>query len=164
MNKPPLTTIVTHLLRGALFIVLFFAAISMIWLARGQPAGSNKSLSNSETLSNGLRSANGAKTTVRVHDTAERSQIVSPQQNRSATSAGPPSGAICGVESRAAHGQVAPNTNGGTLNPVAFINPTSMHPGASHLTRRSTARIGIKECSLQTQTVQSVQSLLAVAG
>src|ERR1043166_3009556 len=127
MNKWPLPTIVTPLLRGALFIVLFFTAISMIWLAQGQPAGSDKSLSNSETSSNGLRSAKGVKTTVRVHDTAERSQIVSPQQNRSATSAGPPSGAICGVESRAAHGQVAPNTNGGTLNPVAFINPTTIN-------------------------------------
>jgi hypothetical protein len=31
------------------------------------------------------------------------------------------------VESRAAHGQVAPNTNGGTLNPVAFINPTTVN-------------------------------------
>ena len=31
------------------------------------------------------------------------------------------------MESRAAHGQVAPNTNGGTLNPVAFINPTTVN-------------------------------------
>ena len=31
------------------------------------------------------------------------------------------------MESRAAHGQVAPDTNGGTLNPVAFINPTTVN-------------------------------------
>jgi len=31
------------------------------------------------------------------------------------------------VESRAAHGQIAPNTDGGTLNPVAFINPTTVN-------------------------------------
>ena len=45
----------------------------------------------------------------------------------SVTSTRTPSGVICGVESRAAHGQVAPNTNGGTLNPVAFINPTTVN-------------------------------------
>ena len=31
------------------------------------------------------------------------------------------------MESRAAHGQIAPNTNGGTLNPVAFINPMTVN-------------------------------------
>jgi len=31
------------------------------------------------------------------------------------------------VESRAAHGQIAPNTDGGTLNPEAFINPTTVN-------------------------------------
>ena len=36
-------------------------------------------------------------------------------------------GTVCGVESRAAHGQVAPNTNGGTLNPLAFANPTTVN-------------------------------------
>ncbi len=64
---------------------------------------------------------------VRVHDTAQRPQITSPQQSHSVTSSRSPSGTICGVESRAAHGQMAPNTNGGTLNPVAFINPTTVN-------------------------------------
>jgi hypothetical protein len=127
MNKRPLSTTVTHLLRGALFIVLFFIAIDMIWLAQAQPSVGNKSLSNSAASSNGLRSVNGAKTTVRVHDTAERSRIASAQQNYGAATPGPPSGAICGVASRAAHGQIAPNTGGGTLNPVAFINPTTVN-------------------------------------
>ena len=57
----------------------------------------------------------------------QRTQIASPQLNYSVTSPGAPSGTICGVESRAAHGQVAPNTNGGTLNPVAFVNPTTVN-------------------------------------
>jgi hypothetical protein len=127
MNKRLLTTIATHQFGGALFIVLFFVAINLISIAQGQPAASNKSLTNSETSSNRLRSVNGAKTVVRVHDTAERQQIALPQQDYRVSSTRAPSGTICGVESRAAHGQIAPNTNGGTLNPVAFINPTTVN-------------------------------------
>jgi hypothetical protein len=127
MNKRTLSTIVTHLLRSAFLIALFFNGIDMLWLAQGQPWVGNKSLTNYSTPSKGLRSSNGAKITVKVHDTAQRSQIASVQQNYGAVIPGPPSGAICGVASRAAHGQVAPNTNGGTLNPVAFINPTTVN-------------------------------------
>ena len=127
MNKRPLTTtIVTHLVRGASFIVLLFIGTKMIRFAQAQPPN-NKSSINSETSPNGVGSSVGAKTFVRVHDTAERTQIAAPQQNNSLTSPGTPSGTICGVESRAAHGQVAPNTNGGTLNPVAFANPTTVN-------------------------------------
>ena len=127
MNKRPLTTIAPRLLRGALFIVLLFFAINIIWIADAHPPGSNKPLTNFETSSNAFRSVNDARTTVRIHGTEERSQIASPQQNYGVTSTRAPSGTICGVESRAAHGQVAPNTNGGTLNPVAFINPTTVN-------------------------------------
>ena len=79
------------------------------------------------TSHNDLRAVGSAKTFVKVHDSEKRTQVGSPQQNYSVTSPGAPSGTICGVESRAAHGQVAPNTNGGTLNPVAFINPTTVN-------------------------------------
>ena len=127
MNKRPLTTIATHLLRGAFFIALLFIGINMIRLAQGQPMSNKRPQTNSETSHNDLRGANRAKTVVRVHDSAERTQIASPQQNDSITTTSAPSGTICGVESRAAHGQVAPNTNGGTLNPVAFANPTTVN-------------------------------------
>jgi hypothetical protein len=123
MNKRPLTTIVTPLVRGACFLVLVFIAINMIRLAQGQRPSSI----SLQTSRNGVLNTTDAKTVVRVHDTAERTQIASPQQNYSVTSDRTPSGVICGVESRAAHGQVAPNTNGGTLNPVAFINPTTVN-------------------------------------
>jgi hypothetical protein len=112
MNKSPLTPIVTAYLRGASFLALMFIAINMVRLAQGQLLTSNTA---------------DSKTIVRVHDNAERTQIRSPQQNNSVTSTRTPSGFICGIESRAAHGQVAPNTNGGTLNPVAFINPTTVN-------------------------------------
>jgi hypothetical protein len=113
-------------LRSAFLLVLSLLAISTIPLAQGQPQHSRKSQTNSETSRNSIHSANGTKTIVRVHDTAERSQIASPQQTYSVPGR-LPSGTICGVESRAVHGQVAPNTNGGTLNPVAFANPTTVN-------------------------------------
>jgi hypothetical protein len=116
-----------HLLRSAFFLVLVFIGVNMIRLAQAQPQSGRKSQAHSETSPNSLRTANGTKTVVRVHDAAERATIASPQQNYSITSTRAPSGVICGVESRAAHGQVAPNTNGGTLNPVAFANPTSVN-------------------------------------
>ena len=121
MKKRPLTTIETHVVRGMSFVGLLFIAINLVRLVQGQPLSSNVSQINS------ARSANGTRTVVRVHDTAQRPQIISPQQSHSVTSSRSPSGTICGVESRAAHGQIAPNTNGGTLNPVAFINPTTVN-------------------------------------
>jgi hypothetical protein len=125
MNKRPIITVVTCLLRGAFFLVLLFAAINLMRLAQAQPQSSKTSLDSQR--SNDTRSANSVKTIVRMHDAVNRPQIASPQQDYSLTNPGPPSGTICGVESRAAHGQIAPNTNGGTLNPVAFINPTTVN-------------------------------------
>jgi len=127
MNEHKESTIMKNLLRPAFLLVMPFLAISIIPLAQGQPQSSKRPQTSSETSRNDLRSANGTKTVVKVHDGAERTQIGSPQQNNSITATSAPSGTICGVESRAAHGQVAPNTNGGTLNPVAFINPTTVN-------------------------------------
>ena len=121
MNKRLLTAIVTHLVRGASLLVLLFIGINMIRFAQGHPP------SNAGASRNDLRAVGSAKTFVKVHDSEQRTPVASPQLNYSVTSPGAPSGAICGVESRAAHGQVAPNTNGGTLNPVAFINPTTVN-------------------------------------
>ena len=121
MNKRPLGTIETHIVRGMSFVVLLFIAINLVWVVRGQPVSGNVSQRSS------ARSANGARTVVRVHDSAQRPQIISPEQTQSVANNRAPLGTICGVESRAAHGQVAPNTNGGTLNPVAFINPTTVN-------------------------------------
>src|SRR5947208_10518620 len=117
----------TNLLRPAFLLVLPFLAISIIPLAQGHPESSKRRQTSSETSRNDLRSANSTKTVVKVHDNAERTQIASAQQNNSIPATSAPSGTICGVESRAAHGQVAPNTNGGTLNPLAFANPTTVN-------------------------------------
>lgn len=121
MNKRPLTTIETRVVRGMSFIVLLFIAINLVRLVQGQPLSSKSSQINSRG------NAAGTRVVVRVHDTAQRPQIMSPQQSHSVTGSRSPSGTICGVESRAAHGQIAPNTNGGTLDPVAFINPTTVN-------------------------------------
>jgi hypothetical protein len=127
MNKRPLTAIVRLLLRGVFPVALIFVGINMIRFAQAQPQSTRRPQPNAGTSRNGLPSVNGAKTFVKVYDTAERTQIASPQLNYSVTSPGAPSGTICGVESRAAHGQVAPNTDGGTLNPFAFANPTTVN-------------------------------------
>ena len=119
MNKGSLNPISTWFVRGASSLGLLVITTNLVPLAHGQVHSSNSS----------PRSRNGsdAKTVVRVHDTTERTQTRSAQQNYGVTRPGSPAGVICSVESRAAHGQVAPNTNGGTLNPVAFINPTTIN-------------------------------------
>src|SRR5262245_5762753 len=127
IKKRLLTTISTRQLRAALVIVLVFVGIKLIWIAQGQSSATNTFLTNPESASNRVRIVNGVKTVVRVHDTAERPQVALPQQNHKVINTRVPSGEICGVESRAAHGQVAPNTNGGTLDPVAFANPTTIN-------------------------------------
>jgi hypothetical protein len=121
MNKRPLTIIATPLLRGAFSVALLSMGINMTRFAHAQPQ------SNAGVSHNDLRAVGNAKTFVKVHDSEQRTQVASPQLNYSVTSPGAPSGTICGVESRAAHGQVAPNTNGGTLNPLAFANPTTIN-------------------------------------
>jgi hypothetical protein len=127
MNKRLLITIAPNVVRGAFVLALFFIAINLIRLSQAQPQSNNRLQANSETSRSLVGNNNSAKTVVRVHDSAKRPQISSPQQNNRATNAHAPSGSICGVESRAAHGQVAPNTNGGTLDPVAFANPTTVN-------------------------------------
>ena len=127
MNKRPIITIALHVVRGGFVLALFFIAINLIRLSQAQPQSNNRLQTNSETSRNLVGNNNSAKTVVRIHDTVERPQIALPQQNYGVSSTRAPSGSICGVESRAAHGQVAPNTNGGTLNPVAFINPTTVN-------------------------------------
>ncbi len=83
MNKRLLSNIGMHQVRSALFILFLFIAINLVWIARGQPPASNTILSNSNTSSNRVRSVNGVKTVVRVHDGVERPQIALPQQNNS---------------------------------------------------------------------------------
>ena len=165
MNKRLLTTIETHFVRGAFFLALLFSAVKHVRLAQGQqPQSSKRSQTNSERSATAWHRQR-RKDTVRVHDTAERPQIASPQQNYSVTRTRAPSGTICGVESRAAHGQIAPNTNGGTLDPVAFINPTTVNSSGrvafnSQVDGSSVTRV----CSLLTPPARSAQSPLAVAG
>ena len=75
-----------------------------------------------------LRANNGVKTVLRAYDDVKIPQITSLQHGESVVAtAATPSDVICSVESRAEHGEIAPNTDGGTLNPVAFINPTTIN-------------------------------------
>src|SRR5215475_6888741 len=106
MNRRPLTTIVTRLFRGAFFITLLFTVIGLMRFAQGQQPSTRKSQTNSDAPLK-LNTANSTKTFVRVHDGAERSEVALAQPSYRATTLASPSGTICGLESRAAHGQPA---------------------------------------------------------
>ena len=84
MNKRPLTTIATHGFEARCLSFCFFLP-SISFGLRTHIRRVVTPLTNFETSSNAFRSVNGARTAVRVHDTAERSQITSPQQNYSVT-------------------------------------------------------------------------------
>lgn len=73
------------------------------------------------------RIINGQKTILRVYDDANTSQVVSSPDGQNMASARAPSDSICSLELRAKHGQIAPNTGGGVLNPIAFANPTTIN-------------------------------------
>src|SRR5689334_21610163 len=103
MNRRLLTTIVTRLFGYVLFIALLLIGISAIRLAQGQQQSTIKSRTTPEEPRN-IYSANGTKTFVRVHDGTVRAKTASPQQNFSVAKPAFPSGTICAVESRAAHG------------------------------------------------------------
>ena len=74
MNKRPLTAIEKHIARGMSLVVLLFIAIALVRLVQGQPLSSNISQISSAHV------VNGTKTMVRVHDTAQRPQIISPHK------------------------------------------------------------------------------------
>jgi len=153
MNNPRVTTMMTHLLRGALVLVVLFLAIQLISLAVAEHETTKKSSINANARSDKratspllgvssadvnagtamgvsgtlLRNTNGLKTILRVYDDVKIPHGVLRQPSQSIVNAREPSGSVCSVASRAAHGQIAPNTDGGTLNPVAFINPTTIN-------------------------------------
>src|SRR5262245_23318699 len=121
MNKRLFASIKARPFRSVCFVALCFISINLVSIVQGQRLKSKSSEINS------LHAANGTTVVTRVHDKVQRPQIISPQQSYGVTTIRSPSGTICGVESLAAHGQIAPNTNGGTLDPVAFINPTTVN-------------------------------------
>jgi hypothetical protein len=152
MNK--LTINMKHVRRIAFFLGLLFLVIQAIPFAMAEWENNKKPLSGAEAPSNRgttnalvgvsfsdpnmrtvvagkgtiLRATNGLKTTVRVYDDVKIPQITSPQPGQKVVSPRNPSDTICSVDSLAEHGEIAPNTDGGTLNPVAFINPTTINP------------------------------------
>ena len=114
---------------GALPLVIISLLIGSICEAGSATSNLNSNSAGARGTIPGA--TNGLKTFVRVYDEVKIPQITSLQHDESVASADTPSDTICSVESRAAHGQIAPNTDGGTLNPVAFINPTTINSSGS---------------------------------
>jgi hypothetical protein len=72
-------------------------------------------------------SANGKATFLRVYDQMRVSQRAAVWQSNRLRKVIRPSETICSIQSLAEHGEPAPNTGGGTLDPLAFFNPTTVN-------------------------------------
>ena len=70
---------------------------------------------------------NGLKTVLRVYDAGTVSQTTPLSRDQGVAVVCAPSDADCNLASLAEHGEIAPNTDGGTLDPVAFANPTTVN-------------------------------------
>lgn len=70
---------------------------------------------------------NGIKTFVRVREDATVPRVVTRQDRESVAKVNAPLDAICDVNALAVYGQKAPRTSGGTLDPLAFFNPTTIN-------------------------------------
>jgi hypothetical protein len=75
-------------------------------------------------LSNGN---NKEQTFTRIHDDVLRQGIDIQVNGTSNINDFATADSICNLASFAKHGQIAPGTNGGTLNPLAFMNPTTIN-------------------------------------
>lgn len=68
-----------------------------------------------------------SQTFVRIHDNVIRQQLSTYSEINNSVYNVSMTDSICAFLSYAKHGQVAPGTNGGTLNPVAFMTPTTIN-------------------------------------
>jgi hypothetical protein len=72
---------------------------------------------------------NRRETFVRVYDQVRVSQGAVVWQSDAFSKVLRPSATICSLQSLAEHGEPAPNSGGGTLDPLAFFNPTTVNIG-----------------------------------
>ena len=71
--------------------------------------------------------AAGRKVLLRTYDAVTISRLGLGGVQTGFFNAGSPSESICSIQSLAEHGEPAPNTGGGTLDPLAFFNPTTVN-------------------------------------
>ena len=88
---------------------------------------SAQSIPSGENSGESRQSGGLTGTYVRIHDDVVRPQSATGDNFRSTTLSGVPPDSICSLLSFAQHGQIAPNTGGGTLSPSAFFNPTTIN-------------------------------------
>lgn len=75
------------------------------------------------------RTTNGRKVLLRAYDTNQVSRSGAADRVAALGRTFRPSDLICSIQSLAEHGEIAPNTGGGTLDPLAFFNPTTVTSG-----------------------------------
>ena len=74
---------------------------------------------------------NGIKTFVRVREDMTIPRMITRQGEQSVAKVNAPLEMICGVNALAGYGEKAPRTSGGTLDPLAFFNPTTINSSGS---------------------------------
>ncbi len=71
--------------------------------------------------------SNGRSVLLRSYDQESFSRFASGGTKGNLINPVSPLDVICGLQSLAEHGEIVPNTNGGTLDPIAFIDPTTIN-------------------------------------
>src|SRR5580765_7569066 len=76
-------------------------------------------------------STNGTETFVRIRDDTTVPRMIIRRGDESAAETSAPLDTICDVNALAVYGQNVPRTRGGTLDPVAFFNSTTINSSGS---------------------------------
>jgi hypothetical protein len=116
------------------FLLLLACPVSANLLATGPQAASSVRIPfrDTEITVAGLKRSlptviNGRNILLRSYDQERISRFASSEKKGNLINPGSPLDVICGLQSLAEHGEIVPKTNGGTLDPIAFINPTAIN-------------------------------------
>ena len=82
---------------------------------------------NSESEETIRRTINGVQTFIRVRGETANTRSITPLRSEYAPRLQAPADTICNLSGLAIHGEKAPGTSGGTLDPLAFFNPTTIN-------------------------------------
>lgn len=111
--------------------ILFLALVPVSAQRDPRPDGEYRNQNTRETANVIPSTTNGVKTFVRVRADVTIPRMITPQRDRSVAKVNAPLDTICGVTALAGYGQKAPRTSGGTLDPLAFFNPTTINASGS---------------------------------
>ena len=109
--------------------ILFLAAVPA--LAQPNPRPDAEYQKTGEAAKVIRYTADGVKTFVRVGAQMTAPRTITRQGDQSVAKSNAPLDTMCDVNALAVDGQKAPRTSGGTLDPLAFFNPTTVNSSGS---------------------------------